>query len=196
MKTLFKSSSYEIMKLFYNNRNSPLHLREISRLLKLNESTVSSRLNDLVKNKILKFESEANLKKFQVNAESMKIIFPLFDNEKLEHLPLLRKNAIKDYLKNLKEKPILMVVFGSTSRGNFSDESDIDILEIYHNKVNNDDARNKAENLSGIKIQCFSLTEKQFNLELIEKKDNVIQTALKTGFPVFNEKYFYEVISK
>ena len=67
MKTIVKSGMWKILKLFYENKNKKLHLREISRQIKLNESSVYLHLNSLVKDKIMNFEMEGNLKKFSIN---------------------------------------------------------------------------------------------------------------------------------
>ena len=43
----------EILKLFYNNRNSPLHLREIARSIGESHSTILRKINELVKENII-----------------------------------------------------------------------------------------------------------------------------------------------
>lgn len=192
MQTIIKSGILKILRIFYSNGDKPVHLREIARSSPMNESTASMHLNSLVKNGILKVVAEGNLKKFYISKNYVSVIFPLFDYERLENLPLLRKNAIKLYLKSLKAKPLLAVVFGSTAKGNFKNNSDMDILEVNNNKDNK--AKIIAEAQTGIHIQVFRISEKQFMEELLLKKDNVVRSALNTGFPVFNQKYYYEVI--
>ena len=184
----------KILRLFYQNKNHALHLREIARRAGLNESTVSRHLNALLNEKILRFEREGNLKKFSVKRSVIPKVFPIFDDEKIEGLPLLRKNAVREYIKCLVKKPVFMVVFGSTARDTFRDDSDLDILEVYNGRTDTRDAVKSAEALTGINIQTFQLSEKQVYREIIEKKEHVVQSALKTGFPVFNQKYYYEVV--
>jgi len=192
MQTIIKPGIWKILNIFYDNKNKPVHLREIARSSHMNESTASMHLNSLVKNVILKTEVDGNLKKFYISKNYISMVFPLFDYERLENLPLLRKNAIKLYIKSLEAKPLLAVVFGSTAKGNFKNESDLDILEINNSKDNK--AGKIAESQTGIHMQVFRMGEKQFMEELISKKDNVVQSALNTGFPVFNQKYYYEVL--
>ena len=192
MQTIIKPGIWKILNIFYNNKDKPVHLREIARLSHMNESTASMHLNSLVKNRILRAEADGNLKKFYISKNYIPMVFPLFDYERLENLPLLRKNAIKLYIKSLESKPLLTVVFGSTAKGNFKNESDLDILEVSNSKDNK--AKKIAEAQTGIHMQVFRMGEKQFMEELISKKDNVAQSALNTGFPVFNQKYYYDVI--
>ncbi len=191
---LMKPGICKILRLFYMNKNHALHLRDIARRVGLNESTVSRHLNGLLSDSILRFEREGNLKKFSVKRSQVPKVFPVFDDEKIEGLPLLRKNALSEYIKCLVKKPVFMVVFGSTAKGTFTDESDMDILEVYNNRTDTCEAIKSAEALTGIKIQVFQLSEKQFYREIIEKKEHVVQSALNTGFPVFNQKYYYEVV--
>ncbi len=194
MKTLFRAGTYSILKLFYLNKNLPLHLREIARKADLNESTITKHLNKLTDKGILRFQREGNLKKFNVKVEVLPLIFPMFDYERLEGLPVVRKNAIKEYLSCLKFKPLLLIIFGSTAKGRYREDSDIDVLEIVPRKNDNKEAKQAAESLSGLNLQILRVPEADFYRELKEKKDRVIQSAISTGFPVFNAKYFYEVM--
>ena len=194
MKTIFKPAIWKILKLFYENKNKPIHLREISRLVKLNESTISRHLNNLVKMDVLKTLTDGNLKKFYVNKIHIPDLFPLFDSEKLEALPILRRDAVKLYLSKIEKKPVFLIVFGSTAKGNFNKQSDLDLLEIISTKYNNEKVKMYVEAQTGIKLQIFRIRETQFYKELKLKNDRVVQAALETGFPVFNGKYFYEEV--
>ena len=165
MQTIIKPAVWKTLKLFYNNHNSSLHLREIARGTKMNESSISRHLNNLVKQGVLKASKEANLKKFCVVKKQIPNIFPLFDEEKLEGLPLLRRDAIKIYIEKLEKKPLLVIVFGSTAKETFRKDSDIDILQI--NSVKNEDKKTVkyVEAQTGLKLQVFNLTEEEFRNE-------------------------------
>lgn len=195
MKTIIKPAIWKILKLFYNNHNIPLHLRGIARETKINESAISRHLNNLVKQGVLKFSKEANLKKFSIIKSQIPLIFPLFDEEKLENLPLIRKRAIKIFLEQLFKKPTLVIVFGSTAKGTFRKDSDIDILKVSSSKDEDEKSKEYVNAQTGLKLQVLNLTEEQFKKELKMKEDYVAQSALNTGFPVFNAKYYYEAIA-
>ena len=194
IRTIIPKRYWSIFQLFYTNHNSPLHLRDISRKIDLRESATSRHLHVLEKKNILKSYKEANLKKYSLKKQAIPEIFSLFDHEKLETLPLLRKNAIKEYLRALESKPTLMLVFGSTAKGNYKDDSDIDIIEVFPTKTNTKQAKTHAESLTGMILQPFQITEADFYKELKLKEDRVIQSGISTGFPVFNNKYFYELM--
>lgn len=187
MITIIKPQYLKILRLFYPD-NKPLHLREISRRIGLKESATSRHLNNL---SILDSYQEANLRKFKIKEPSIKDIFPIFDKEKLNNLPILRKNAIYEYIKKSKHKPLLLIIFGSTAKDTYKKESDIDIFEI--NNKNNKEVKEQVEAITGIKLQIFRLTQEQFYKELKQKQDHTIQSAIKTGFPVFNREFFYQI---
>ena len=131
MQTIIKRGIWKILNIFYRNKNKPVHLREIARLSGMNESTASLHLKSLVKDDIMNHAYEGNLKKFYVRKNRIPEIFPLFDQERLEKLPLLRKNAVKLYIKSLENTPVLLIIFGSTAKGTFKDESDLDLFEVF-----------------------------------------------------------------
>lgn len=194
MRTLIKVAYWKILKEFYTNRNAPLHLREISRKIRLDQSALTRHLKYLTKMKILDFEEEGNLKKFSINDRCVKNVFSLYDEEKLESLPLLRKNAIKFYIKELVEKPVFVIVFGSTAKSEFKEESDIDLITVFNKRTETKKAKEYAEAQTGITISDLLITYKEFIDEIKLKQDQVIQSAIETGFPVYNNQAYYEVL--
>lgn len=181
-----------ILKIFYNTKNQPLHLREIARRINLSEGPASRHLNRLAKQGILKFRREANLKKFYLSDPSS--IFPMFDFEKVNNLPVIRRNALKYYLNSIKQKPVFIIVFGSTAKGTYKESSDLDLLEITNNKTDTASAIKTVQAQTSVRISRFQMTFNEFKKELKLKQDHVVQSALSTGFPVYNHKYFYEII--
>jgi predicted nucleotidyltransferase len=192
MRTLVKEPIWNILEVFYKNRNKPIHLRELSRMINLKESSISRHLNYLLKEEILIYETEANLKKFKI--KNIFNVFTLFDMQKFNDLPYLRKLSVNFYIKHLKEKPLLIILFGSTAKETFNDASDIDIITIFNKKTNTQDVIKYVENQTGLKISEFQLDYDDFIKELKMKKDNVIQAGIETGYPIYNNLFYYEVI--
>jgi len=170
-----------------------MHLREISRNIHLREGPLTRHLNKLVKDNILTFKKEGNLKKFSITR--IQKIFSIYDLERYEKLPYIRKNAINFYINALKEKPVIIILFGSTAKGNFKDDSDIDLITIFNKKTDTKEALKYAEAQTSIKISEFQLTYEDFIKELKLKQDNVIQAGIETGYPIYNQIFFYEVMN-
>lgn len=183
------------MELFYTNKSARLHLREIARKAKLHEPSTTKFLNALEKDNILKSEKDGNQKKYSIRPNyKTYALFQLFDLEKLNSLPNIRKNAIKYFLDALKEKPIIAFAFGSTAKGIFKADSDIDLLIITNSKINTSEAEKNAESLTGIRMSVFQMGLAAFRKEIKIKDDPVIQAAISSGYPVLNNMYYYEAL--
>lgn len=187
-----------ILNLFYNNQNEKFHLREISRKTNLNENSVTRFLNKLEKAKLIKSKKRANLKEYSISKnKKLYSIFNLFDLEKYNSLPMERKQAIEYFIKKLENQPLITLLFGSTAKNNFREDSDIDLLLITNGKINLKKAKDFSESQTGIKISSFQISFEEFKEELKLKKDKVIQSAIETGYPIENSiKFYSEVLNE
>ena len=194
MVTIFKQGHNKILKLFYENKKDRFHLREIARKTKLFPNSITRFLNQQETEGLLTSEKNGNLKKYKIKkSEKLNNLFAAFDIERLNRLPLIRKRAINYFLDCLKEKPIIVLLFGSTAKETFRKNSDIDLLLIVNKKIEVDKAKEYVDAQVGIKVSCFQITYDDFLKEIKLKEDHVIQSALNTGYPIYNQMLFYEV---
>jgi predicted nucleotidyltransferase len=190
---LLKTGYAKIISLFYDNKQQKLHLREIARRTGLNGNSATRFLKKLKDEKILISEKDGNLKKFSISKNKKTFLFfTFFDVERFENLPLLRKNAITYFLNELKEKPLIAVLFGSTAKGLHNKTSDIDLFLIVNKKIETKEAENYVDAQTGIRISSFQIRYSDFLNELKMKKDQVLQSAINTGYPVLNNMKYYE----
>jgi predicted nucleotidyltransferase len=195
MLTLLRTGYGKIMQLFYKDKSVKLHLREIARQTKLFEPSAYRFLNSLEKDQILSSEKEGNLKKFSVKSGIRAyFLFEAFDLDKFEKLSSIRKNAIKIYLNNLSEKPIFAILFGSTAKRTYKNDSDIDILLITNEKINVKQAENETNALTAMNMSTFQITYEDFITDLKMKEDKVVQSAIYSGYPLINHIQYYEVL--
>jgi len=195
MITILRSGYAKIMQLFYKDKTARLHLREIARQTKLHEPSVSRFLSSLEKDQILKSEKDGNLKKYSIKKGLRAyFIFEAFDLERFEKLPSIRRNAIKTYLDNLPEKPVFAVLFGSTAKGTYKEDSDIDILIITNKKISAEKAEKETDALTAMKISTFQMTYEDFLTELKIKEDKIVQSAINSGYPLINHIQYYEML--
>src|SRR3989344_8374029 len=193
MQNILKEGYWKILELFYKDKDKKIHLRDIARKTKMNENSASRFLKFLEKQGILKSEKDGNLKKYFIRKNNaVYSMFTLFDIEKFNKLPLLRRNAIDYFVKELKEKPIILFLFGSTAKETFTNKSDIDLLIIVNKKIKVEDAQRYAEAQTGIRISCFQIKYGSFLKELKTQEDKVIGSAVTTGYPITNHIKFYE----
>ncbi len=195
MITIFRRGYAKIIELFYADKAVKVHLREIARQTKLHEPSVSRFLSSLEKDQILKSEKDGNLKKYSIKKGLRAyFIFEAFDLERFEKLPNIRRNAIKTYLDNLPEKLVFAVLFGSTAKGTYKEDSDIDIFIITNKKISTEKAEKETDALTAMKISTFQMTYKDFLTELKMKEDKVMQSAINSGYPLINHIQYYEVL--
>jgi len=192
METILKKGNYKILKMFYHNGNSPVHLRGISRSTRLNENSTSRFLNSLTNSKVLISRKNKISRNFFISEKFVKVIFSFFDFEKFENLDYSRKKAVEDYLFSINKKPLCLILFGSTSRGNSKKNSDLDILEINDSKEKVLPIIKKIESQRGVRLQVMRVS--QDNLKDFSKEDKVFMSAVETGFPIFGTDFFYKIL--
>ena len=91
METIIKEGYAKILALFYLDKTTSIHLREIARKAKLNENSASKFLNKLEQMHYLNAKKEGNLKKYTLNYNKNTYNYlALQDLNKLEKLPNLR----------------------------------------------------------------------------------------------------------
>lgn len=197
MTTLLRQGYEKILRIFYADRNARIHLREIARRAGLNENSASRFLKGLEKERILTPEKDGNLKKYSINKESKTYsILTLFDIEKYNKLPSIRRNAINTFMQELKEKPVINLLFGSTAKETYKESSDIDLLLITNNKISTNKAEEATEAQTGIKINTLQINYNEFIREVKIKEDKVIQSAINTGYPLTNHVLYYGEVMK
>ncbi len=195
MITLLRSGYGKIMQLFYKDKAAKLHLREIARQTKLFVPSVSRFLNSLEKDQILKSEKDGNLKKYSIKKTTRTyFLFEAFDLERFEKLPSIRRNAIKTYLENLPENPVFAILFGSTAKGTYKEDSDIDILLVTNSRISAEKAEKETNALTAMKASTFQITYKDFLIDQKMKEDKVVQSAINSGYPLMNHLQYYEVL--
>lgn len=196
----FTEKEFDILSYFYNKRKG--HVRQIKRALYLSEHTLLKYLSSLEKKNIISFNKEGNLKVYYINLESslVKNIFSYFDINRLESLEYIRKKAINEFTKLIKKVkiPYFMLLFGSTSKGNYNKKSDIDLIIVYdgyRKEVNSiNDIKKKILAETGINISFILMDLNDFIKEKDNKDNYALQDAMKTGYPVFGNQVYYEVV--
>jgi predicted nucleotidyltransferase len=195
MLTILRPGYAKIMQLFYMDKSAKLHLREIARQTELFEPSAFRFLNSLEKDQILKSEKVGNQKRYSIKrAIRAYFTFEAFDLERFEKLPSIRKSAIKTYLDSLPEQPVFALLFGSTAKGTYNEDSDIDVLLVTNNKIDVRQAEKEVDSLTAIKISTFQISYKDYLTDLKMREDKVIQSAINSGYPLINHVRYYEVL--
>ncbi len=131
----------KILELLFSYPLRSFHLREISRLLNISPSSISRYLKDLKKQELIVVNDEKFV--YEIKA---KLDNPKFKNLKRAYnIKKLYDSGLLEYLKE--HLPLMTIIlFGSYSRGDDTEKSDIDIaidgnekklkLDVYEKKLN------------------------------------------------------------
>ena len=115
----------------------------------------------------------------------------IVEYSRFEKLPAKVRLAINDFLKELKDKPVVVVIFGSYANGTYTKNSDIDILLVFQKIENPKEIENTAKKI-GMKTntqlnpiyldyqvfkESFHNSTKEFFKKL--KRDKIILTGIE-----------------
>ena len=193
----------DLLKYFYEQRKG--HVRQVKKAVKLSEHTLLKYLGSLEKRKMLSFRSEGNLKIYEVRLESalVKVFFSYFDLERLELLEYKRGKAVKMFVEEVKnfKIPYFVLLFGSTAKENYTAKSDIDMIVVFDtlekdlNKKIDEIKKNILAEI-GLKVNYIIMKLDEFLKEKENKQNYALQDAITSGYPVFGNQLYYEVIFK
>ncbi len=193
--SLFGKGKEKILECFYRNRSKELYFSEILRETSLTQNTTLKHLDNLQRNNLLILTKKTAHTFYKINAKNLQIysIFSYFDYKRFNELPSSRKRAILEFLESLETKPIIALIFGSTAKKTFTEESDIDILLVFNKKEEVDKKIIKdLEATTGFHIQTFIIDYEYFKEQILKEEDKVITHAIKTGFVMSGHNYVYK----
>lgn len=179
-----------VLKIIGVLQGKKLYFSQIYELTKIkSKNNILKNLNDMVTLKILKKYKNKGNTFYSINYENKfsLAILQLINTIKFNDLPFERRKAIEETIK--KTKPSLAILFGSTAKGNFKKQSDIDLLLVYNSKIKdtNEEIKEVASRY-GVKISAITFEFKELDI-----KNDTIKHIIKTGYPLVGHIYFYEV---
>ena len=168
----------DIMKPFFDEPYRWFGVREFGKLINVTPSTSSKYLENCMKNNLLEGKQERNLKLYR-----SKTTDNYKDLKKLYNLSRLRESGL---IKKLIEEfnfPEAIVLFGSYSKAENHEQSDIDIFVLSESKKELD--LSKIEKKLKAKVQLFVYSRKNFELMKTKNKEllnNILNGDLIYGF--------------
>lgn len=165
-----------LAKIFFEKPTEEQHVRNIAKKLKISPTTASKYLKELEKKEILRSENKYRHLIFKANTES-KTYKVLKRNHNIQKL--YDSNLIK-HLEEIYNEPEAIILFGSYSRAEDTEQSDIDLAIITTTKkeINLE----KYEKKLGKKIQIFEITREEFKKMNKNLKNNIINGIILEGY--------------
>lgn len=121
---------YKVLEVFFNSPTKNFQIREISRLIKLGQPSVTNYLKDLIKEGFIIKESKGIYPSFKANRDNE--LFKLY--KKFDIVIKISSSGLLDYLKD-NYLPSSIILFGSALRGEDIENSDIDIFLNVREKI-------------------------------------------------------------
>lgn len=148
-----KSTTNKVLDAFFENPSREFHLRELSRLLKLSMPTIISATDALAKETLIIKTRGKVLTKVAANRENMKFTW----HKRVCNLERLYASGLLEHLSNCYNNPRLIILFGSYSRGEDIEKSDIDIAVVTNKKLGPDFSKYEKTLGRGISIHEVDL---------------------------------------
>ena len=181
----------KIYKAFFESKEPKLYYNQIKEQTNLSHSSLQNALENLKKEKILDEEKTKSNTFYKINNKKLFALkFSEIAIQTFNNLNTAVKVPLRNFLKDIPKEIYTIILFGSASRKEEHKGSDIDILIVAEKKTDLIKNKKEAEITSKHHISIFQADIKQF----IENKDDVIIQARKTGFPIYKEQNFYEVV--
>ncbi|MEM3113470.1 MAG: nucleotidyltransferase domain-containing protein [Candidatus Pacearchaeota archaeon] len=167
-----KYIKYNVLSVFFNSPTKGFQIREISRLIKLGQPSVTNYLKALEKEGFIIKDNNGIYPSFKANRENN--LFRLY--KKFDMVFKINSSGLLDYLYN-NCLPSSIILFGSASKGEDIESSDIDIfIQSKEKKLNLE----KYEKILNRKISLFF--EQDFNKISNELKNNILNGVVLNGY--------------
>ena len=167
-----KYSRYRILREFFDSPGKDFHMREISRNTKIAQPSVMNHLMALVKEKLILKEKKGIYPTYRANRENE--FFKIY--KKTDLILRMHKMGLISYIYDSSISNAI-ILFGSSSKGEDMEESDIDIF------VQSPEIKlklEKYEKLLNRKISLFF--EENFSRLNGELKNNIINGIIIKGY--------------
>ena len=169
---LQKYNRYNILQKFFDFPRREFHIRELCRLTKISQPSVINHLKELLKENLIIKEKKSIYPTFRANREDEN--FKTY--KKFDIILKLNKTKLIDYIYD-SCLPNSIILFGSASKGEDIEESDIDLfIQSEEKKLNLE----KYEKSLNREVNLFF--QEDFNKLSKELKNNIINGIILRGY--------------
>jgi predicted nucleotidyltransferase len=143
---MYDKTEIRILEQIYLNPG--IHKRELSKQLKLGMPSIDYGLKKI--SKLIKQEKSGNQINYFLDYSNEELTPSLnaVEHSRSKKLPAKIRLAVNDFLRELPEKPIRAVIFGSFASGDYTKSSDIDILLVFQKIEDPKKIENTAKKIS------------------------------------------------
>lgn len=143
---MYDKTEIKVLKKIYLEPG--IHKRAISRELNLTMPSIDHHLKKL--SNVIKQKRSGNQINYflDYSKEDLTPLICVLEHSRFKKLPNKTKLAITDFLKELEEKPLIALIFGSYANNSFNESSDIDLLLVFQSLKDFKQIENLAKKVS------------------------------------------------
>ena len=181
----------KVAQAFLELKTTKLYFSQLTQITKLSNSSLQNTLEKLEQQHSISI-SKTTAHTFY-NIKNTKLFSLEFAKSALDKFNNLNRDVripLGNFLKETNKNNHTIVLFGSASRNEETEKSDIDLLIVSDNKKDYKQIKKSIDAISHYPLSLFTCTYNEF----VANKDHIIVQAKQTGFPVQGEQTFYEVL--
>ncbi|MBU0459286.1 MAG: nucleotidyltransferase domain-containing protein [Candidatus Woesearchaeota archaeon] len=143
---MYDNTKIKILEQIYLNPS--IHKRELSKQLKLGMPSIDYGLQKI--SQLIKQQKAGNQIQYflDYSKEGLTPALSTVEYSRLERLPAKIKLSVRDFLNELKDKPLLALLFGSYANNTYTKNSDLDILLVFQDVKDSKWIENTAKKIS------------------------------------------------
>ena len=188
---LFMKANTKIFQAYLTSQENKHYFNQLRDSTKLSHSSLQNALVQLVKTKTLKLIKTKGNVFYQIqNKRLISLKFAELSQKRFNKLNIDVKVPLRNFIEQLPKQIFTVVLFGSASQKEEQEGSDIDVLLVSEKKVDINNIKKEVNLTSNYPLSIFTCTTDQF----YANKDHMIIQARKTGFPIYREQNFHEVL--
>jgi len=196
----------KILEIFLKNPFDEVHLRKISEISKVSLNNVSKTMELYVEQDLFKRQDVSDMAFFKPNLknETMLKLFEFLEMERKHNFYLDNKKIsrmLKKYtnrLIQLEREIQIIILFGSVARGEWTKNSDVDVLSVISKKNKSITSvldKVKVDVSPLLKISPVSTTINKFK-EGLKNKSEFYEDIWRDRIVLYNEFLFWRLISE
>ena len=195
----------KVYRAFYDTREILLYFNQLKEITGLSDSSLANALRKLRESNEIERIREKSNTFYRLNDMGLsKIHFSLFDYKRLEILSSSVKIPVKHFLSEMPRCMCFVILFGSASRQQSREGSDIDILVVLHKfadqrfqmqyeRIVKSETELLKEKICAISIYPVSVIYAGVD-DFMNGEDRLVIEAKNTGFCIGGNLDYYEVM--
>ncbi|MEK6951012.1 MAG: nucleotidyltransferase domain-containing protein [Nanoarchaeota archaeon] len=193
MTTLLSLLAYKIINVLRNHPQQKFKEIELIQAARTGKGAAGLLINKLVQEGILQEQrvGRAKMISWHLSNPSAFFLKNLLDQEKMQQLPPQKLAAMLLFQREANPSLKLMVVFGSTTAGTTTPQSDIDLLIVSDNLPLLEKARQQAEEYTDERLNLHIYNETEFKEKV--KIESFVQNALFQGIILKGYDFVQEI---